>query len=100
MSSSFFFQAEDGIRDVADWSSDVCSSDLPRSDDRPVQVRKLLGGCFQAVSTVACIGLGIFVLAVADLARQRQIGRASWRERAQIPGACGTLGTARRAVRG
>src|SRR5256885_5698209 len=23
----FFFQAEDGIRDVADWSSDVCSSD-------------------------------------------------------------------------
>src|SRR4030042_643153 len=26
----FFFQAEDGIRDVAvDWSSDVCSSDLP-----------------------------------------------------------------------
>src|SRR2546422_6859122 len=27
----FFFQAEDGIRDVAvTWSSDVCSSDLPR----------------------------------------------------------------------
>ncbi len=26
----FFFQAEDGIRDVpGDWSSDVCSSDLP-----------------------------------------------------------------------
>src|SRR2546425_3968550 len=25
----FFFQAEDGIRDVAVWSSDVCSSDLP-----------------------------------------------------------------------
>src|SRR3989304_3643102 len=23
-----FFQAEDGIRDVRDWSSDVCSSDL------------------------------------------------------------------------
>src|SRR5947209_718847 len=25
---SFFFQAEDGIRDWRDWSSDVCSSDL------------------------------------------------------------------------
>src|SRR5215469_11300939 len=26
----FFFQAEDGIRDpLRDWSSDVCSSDLP-----------------------------------------------------------------------
>src|SRR5437773_4377417 len=24
----FFFQAEDGIRDTSDWSSDVCSSDL------------------------------------------------------------------------
>src|SRR6202451_4790343 len=24
----FFFQAEDGIRDSGDWSSDVCSSDL------------------------------------------------------------------------
>src|SRR3712207_9029741 len=24
-----FFQAEDGIRDWRDWSSDVCSSDLP-----------------------------------------------------------------------
>src|SRR2546425_11819071 len=24
----FFFQAEDGIRDKLDWSSDVCSSDL------------------------------------------------------------------------
>src|SRR5256885_3647651 len=24
----FFFQAEDGIRDLTDWSSDVCSSDL------------------------------------------------------------------------
>src|ERR1035437_9171335 len=27
----FFFQAEDGIRDWRDWSSDVCSSDLPGS---------------------------------------------------------------------
>src|SRR3989475_5428141 len=28
---SFFFQAEDGIRDFdCDWSSDVCSSDLPK----------------------------------------------------------------------
>src|SRR5207249_10813464 len=28
----FFFQAEDGIRDSKrDWSSDVCSSDLPSS---------------------------------------------------------------------
>src|SRR5205809_5983875 len=31
----FFFQAEDGIRDVAvTWSSDVCSSDLPRPGPR------------------------------------------------------------------
>src|SRR3712207_8874576 len=28
----FFFQAEDGIRDWRDWSSDVCSSDL--ADER------------------------------------------------------------------
>src|SRR5438270_8083260 len=28
MSILFFFQAEDGIRDLYDWSSDVCSSDL------------------------------------------------------------------------
>src|SRR3712207_6911518 len=30
MSVDFFFQAEDGIRDWRDWSSDVCSSDLGR----------------------------------------------------------------------
>src|SRR5215813_15536223 len=30
----FFFQAEDGIRDADDWSSDVCSSDLSTSDRR------------------------------------------------------------------
>src|SRR5256885_4298287 len=30
---SFFFQAEDGIRDLqGDWSSDVCSSDLASRD--------------------------------------------------------------------
>src|SRR2546430_8305140 len=28
---AFFFQAEDGIRDLTVWSSDVCSSDLPFS---------------------------------------------------------------------
>src|SRR5256885_12224138 len=27
-SMTIFFQAEDGIRDLTDWSSDVCSSDL------------------------------------------------------------------------
>ena len=32
-----FFQAEDGIRDIkiSDWSSDVCSSDLPTVKDYP-----------------------------------------------------------------
>jgi len=30
----FFFQAEDGIRDWRDWSSDVCSSDLLSSHGR------------------------------------------------------------------
>src|SRR3712207_5615226 len=30
---SFFFQAEDGIRDWRDWSSDVCSSDLEHVND-------------------------------------------------------------------
>src|SRR5215203_6375152 len=29
----FFFQAEDGIRDWRDWSSDVCSSDLRTRPD-------------------------------------------------------------------
>src|SRR4029079_6390998 len=28
LTRTFFFQAEDGIRDKLDWSSDVCSSDL------------------------------------------------------------------------
>src|SRR5437660_6941112 len=31
MTAFFFFQAEDGIRDRTDWSSDVCSSDLALS---------------------------------------------------------------------
>src|SRR3712207_3647098 len=32
MISVFFFQAEDGIRDIGvDWSSDVCSSDLEQA---------------------------------------------------------------------
>ena len=33
-----FFQAEDGIRDISscDWSSDVCSSDLPPGHDHPL----------------------------------------------------------------
>src|SRR5215203_6066582 len=31
----FFFQAEDGIRDWRDWSSDVCSSDLRRAARTP-----------------------------------------------------------------
>src|SRR5258706_5969520 len=29
----FFFQAEDGIRDWSDWSSDVCSSDLEHTSE-------------------------------------------------------------------
>src|SRR2546428_5785915 len=36
---SFFFQAEDGIRDYKDWSSDVCSSDLRA----PARVRENRG---------------------------------------------------------
>src|SRR5947209_9438193 len=32
----FFFQAEDGIRDWRDWSSDVCSSDLAVFGEVPV----------------------------------------------------------------
>src|SRR3712207_8002892 len=34
----FFFQAEDGIRDWRDWSSDVCSSDLQKVYSRDVQL--------------------------------------------------------------
>src|SRR6266446_2606535 len=41
----FFFQAEDGIRDVADWSSDVCSSDLPdRHRGRLLRLLRRVGG--------------------------------------------------------
>src|SRR4029077_2423810 len=36
----FFFQAEDGIRDSCDWSSDVCSSDLESGG--PTQLRALV----------------------------------------------------------
>src|SRR5438270_11665629 len=44
----FFFQAEDGIRDLTvTWSSDVCSSDLPRARalavDREDAVERALG---------------------------------------------------------
>src|SRR5437773_8829245 len=52
----FFFQAEDGIRDTSDWSSDVCSSDL-------IAVW---------VGLIALLGLdaetGIFMLLYLDLA--------------------------------
>src|SRR5258707_5452860 len=34
--SLFFFQAEDGIRDWRDWSSDVCSSDLAHAPGQQV----------------------------------------------------------------
>src|SRR2546423_2227533 len=35
----FFFQAEDGIRDLTVWSSDVCSSDLRASGNARLTLR-------------------------------------------------------------
>src|SRR3989475_4799841 len=47
--SFFFFQAEDGIRDFdCDWSSDVCSSDLPLL----IYMRSRMGSTFPHVALV------------------------------------------------
>src|SRR5947209_19923552 len=73
----FFFQAEDGIRDWRDWSSDVCSSDLRFFTTAPEkstvsQPRNLIlmGGGSRAMIVESYVGL--------------EIGRASCRERVEM----------------
>ena len=59
--SSVFFQAEDGIRDSdRDWSSDVCSSDLPLPilEVTAVSVDNLVANYTAAVEAHAAAGGG------------------------------------------
>src|SRR3712207_7839928 len=59
----FFFQAEDGIRDIGrDWSSDVCSSDLDLAADR--RLGEHPGGLLEARGGDEAVG------------RQRRLGDA------------------------
>ena len=116
----FFFQAQDGIRDVAvtgvhlfvpsrrrhtrcsrDWSSDVCSSDLPEgtsvqrcpfvkgerigicSATNPLQECSLKVGGAQAYPKITDIDTnsGRIRLTLEGFTNSDQIGRASCRER-------------------
>src|SRR5687767_15561302 len=96
---SFFFQAEDGIRDkLVTWSSDVCSSDLgpagrglrgrppSRSRSATRSRRSAPGALERSVDAGnSCRALCARDLAVnlanVTLSRGGQIGRASCRER-------------------
>src|SRR2546421_9327269 len=89
----FFFQAEDGIRDPdRDWSSDVCSSDLPPlrlpgelQADEAVAVFPKVTAYVDSISvdrgTRVRSGQVMARLVAPELAAQREIGRASCRER-------------------
>src|SRR3712207_7648679 len=52
----FFFQAEDGIRDIGDWSSDVCSSDLSERSARTSSMLASAGGRMRSESSSASSG--------------------------------------------
>src|SRR5699024_11792397 len=98
-------------RSKRDWSSDVCSSDLARAavdaakaaapdwralsfDDRAAVLLKaadLLAGPWRATLNAATM-LGqskTAIQAEIDSACELKIGRASWRERGQVPVARG-----------
>src|SRR5438445_4970471 len=91
----FFFQAEDGIRDIGvTWSSDVCSSDLMALGAQLASVRTMiLGQTLKLTLIGVAIGLaGAFVVArfltsllfgvgTYDPVIFLEIGRASCRER-------------------
>src|SRR5438034_6829876 len=86
----FFFQAEDGIRDhCVDWSSDVCSSDLETLMNLQVDTT---GGAFLRNAVERA---GIFartgIAAVGVRGEDREIGRASCRERVEISVVAGAL---------
>src|SRR2546426_8035648 len=90
----FFFQAEDGIRDLqGDWSSDVCSSDLVKS-----QSVVLITGAFTGMvlaaqtyyqfhklkldsATLAVVSISMCSELGPVLTGLMEIGRASCRER-------------------
>src|SRR5215203_3734693 len=69
----FFFQAEDGIRDWRDWSSDVCSSDLAvRTDEK------------QAVPDVEVVEAAALPTFANDVSWCRSVMTAALREPAAI----------------
>src|SRR5690606_40051924 len=107
----FFSSRRRHTRFSRDWSSDVCSSDLAMSV--PVMVKRrcacvIPGGGSQCVAegSVEAAGLksamGGGFLSAVDRMRQRtpigpQIGRASCREREQIPVVAGAVDKVERA---
>src|SRR5690242_21147557 len=89
----FFFQAEDGIRDLTcDWSSDVCSSDLEGTqwEENNIVLRifaaaknslALLGDTNHREHLALDINFFTQRFFVAEQFFGREIGRASCRER-------------------
>src|SRR3546814_3043611 len=99
----FFFKQKTAYEmRISDWSSDVCSSDLPPKDDEPGKfvpiageasstlVTSLLDGTganrvliFNCDETDKCLDPGFksFALPASKALRPREIGRASCRER-------------------
>src|SRR5687767_15995796 len=86
----FFLQAEDGIRDGTDWSSDVCSSDLTLTDGAGTSTTQVFtgrvvsrnGGPQAAISkpvAVPAVAPGLFVADTTSNAitrsEERRVGK-------------------------
>src|SRR3546814_5711878 len=88
-SDIFFFKQKTAYEmRISDWSSDVCSSDLPGSLRQPqdnLQVaqtaRRFLAIRLQGIRRVLVPGVTLLQLCPRCLEERLQIGRASWRER-------------------
>src|SRR5207248_4573677 len=77
----FFSSRRRHTRSYGDWSSDVCSSDLPRSD----RSRRLPTGAGLVLEFLSSCR------SRTGSRRHREIGRASCRERVWISGGGGSL---------
>src|SRR5437867_13342620 len=78
MRSFFFSSRRRHTRSYGDWSSDVCSSDLGK--------RIELTDFTEAEADILRIGLEVGGLATRGRSEEEEIGRASCRERVEIPG--------------